>query len=239
VKKLLALIVALHLAVVGWALPSLQLDITNSTAYYDSGSESTVSGAANFTLRALFKGEIKATEIWYISAAISPRLDYSNPAPNFGSYTVNGTTYTAANMYYGTPPVSDLLENDGGGDSLAKHDHFPSYFSEHAFKFTTAQTVPAYNVQTNSTSPGVLYYVDFNIDVTGLTGIYELHFDLYTDKVKKQFGWTIDDFAPFSKDAESGGYDKHVSVPDSGSTLILLGLSLLSLGLIGRRAFRR
>jgi hypothetical protein len=236
-KKLLALIAAINLATVGLALPTLQLDVTNPTSYYDSGTQSTVSGSANFTLRALFNGTISSTEIWYISAAISPRLDYSNPSPNFGSYTVNNVTYTAANMYYGTPPLSDLMEHDTyTKDGLAPHDHFPSYFSEHAFTFTTAQTVPAYNVQDNSTAQGSLYYVDFNIDVTGLTGIYELHFDLYTDKVKKQFGWTIDCFAPFSHDAESGGY---TNVPDSGSTLVLLGLSLLGLAAVGRRALKR
>lgn len=234
-KKVIALLIAMNLASVGFALPALQLDIVNSPSYYDDtlGVESTISGSATFTLRALLSKPIEADEIWYISAAIAPRLDETFPAPDFGSFTIDGTTYSSANMYYGTPPVSVLLD-DGDGKSLPTHDAFPTYFAEVAFKFDDATTVPAYNVQYDVPTSGSLYYVDFQIDVTGLTGIYEAHFDLYTDAFKKG-DWSLDQKAPFSHDAESGGY---TSVPDSGSTLILLGLSLLGLAAYRRRAMK-
>ncbi|MFH2058959.1 MAG: PEP-CTERM sorting domain-containing protein [Pseudomonadota bacterium] len=58
---------------------------------------------------------------------------------------------------------------------------------------------------------------------------YEIHFDLNT---KKADG-SVDKFAPFSHDAESGGGDGH-QVPEP-ATLFLMGLGLLGMAGVSRK----
>jgi hypothetical protein len=96
---------------------------------------------------------------------------------------------------------------------------------------------------------GMMLYVPFAIDVSALNPEYVIHFDLYAYlteiSTKKKVaiesilegtasiqssGKVVFKFAPFSHDGESD-----YQVPDGGTTLALLGLSLAGLAFISRR----
>jgi hypothetical protein len=64
-----------------------------------------------------------------------------------------------------------------------------------------------------------------------------LHFDLYNTTVKNNGNITVDDFAPFSHDAQSGPGlpPTNVDVPEP-STIAILGLGLLGIGLARRKS---
>lgn len=224
------------------ALPTLQLDIANGK--YSWTDETTYATTPQFTLRALLNGATElsgGTGFYYISAAIQPMLSQSTPPPDVGTFKINGTVFSTAGLSYGKPPVD---VSDTGSGNLAPHGEFPTYYAEVSFNFDLSHTVGAYNTQDGTSAPGVLYYHDFSVDVSGLMTGYSIHFDLYDEQVKKATGggktkslvttttYTIDDFAPFSHDAQSGPTDGHV--PDGGTTVILLGVALTSLAAIRR-----
>lgn len=228
------------------ALPNLQLDILNGT--YNTTDETTYATAPQFTLRALLSNPPKnasgMTEQYYISAAFEPLLNQTNPAPNVGTFTFGpaggtSTTYSTSSVgvYYGKPPVNVADTSPG---NLATHGEFPTYYAEIPFFFDSSKTVGAYNTADGTTASGTLYYKDFTVNVSGLLKpTYSIHFDLYDETVKQAAKngtttYTVDDFAPFSHDAQSGP----TTVPDGGATLIMLGMGLT--GLVGvRRFFRR
>jgi hypothetical protein len=210
------------------ALPTLQLDIVGGT--YDPVDQTTVANADAFTLRTLLKANATNLAVpYFLSVAIEPGLALSNPAPDIGSFKVNGTSYTGSMLTWGTPPTN-VPDTQSG--NLSPHGIYPTYYLELQFSFASAGTVAAYNVQTDAAASGSLRFVDFQIDVTGLRSAYNLHFDLYNEAFRNG-DYTVDRFAPFSHDAASGpgGYDPPVLVPDSAAVagLLLLGLALLAL----------
>lgn len=230
------------------ALPNLQLDILNGT--YNTTDETTYATAPQFTLRALLNNpplnSSGLTEKYYISAAFEPLLSQSDPAPNVGTFTFGpaggtSTTYSTSSsgIYYGKPPV-DVADTSSG--NLAPHGEFPTYYAEIPFYFDSSKTVGAYNTADGTTANGTLYYSDFNVNVSGLLSpSYSIHFDLYDETVKKAskdstITYTVDDFAPFSHDAQSGPTTVP-SVPDGGATVLLLGMGLT--GLVAARRFLR
>src|SRR5688572_13596810 len=76
-----------------FAVPMLQLDIAGGS--YDSGSQTIVANANPFTLYALFNTEQgRASGTYYIAAAIVPKTE-NPPTTSFGSFKVNGITYSA------------------------------------------------------------------------------------------------------------------------------------------------
>ena len=206
------------------ALPTLQLDIVGGV--YDPATQTTVATSPQFTLRALLSTtSFDPAATYYISAAITPNPGYSDPDPAFGSVKIGSTTYQPSDFLYGKPPA-DVADTPGSAN-LASHGIYPTYYLELAFNFDAAQKVAAYNVQDDSSAPGWLYNTDFDIDVSGLTPGFVLHFDLYNEAIKRGV-LGVGDFAPFSHDAESA------HVPDSGITIALLGLGLLGLGFASR-----
>ena len=208
-----------------WALPFLQLDIVG-THYYDTVSQTIIADHNPFSVRALIDASwAEMDRTYYLSAAITPKASQGSP---FGSFQLLGETYSIGNMEYGTPPVDQALKD------IATHDIFPTYFTELAFQIVLGQTVPAYNTENDQPAPGTLYYVDFLTDVAGLLAGNSVHFDLYTYDAKDK---KVDAFAPFSHDAQSGTHGIIIqnSVPDGGTTLILLGLSLGGLGYLRRK----
>ncbi len=221
------------------ALPFLQLDIGGGT--YNTADQTTYANSSTFTLYALAdttQGSVTSTRQFAISAALTPQLAQSLPAPNFGTFKVNGVSYSAssANVTFGTPPLDSVFDNIPG------HGVFPTYFAEFVFSFDLADRATAYNVQENPGDPvanssGSLVYKAFNIDVSGLLAGYGLHFDLYDPEYKK----TI--FAPFSHDAQSGGSTPGTgggsSVPDGGLTLTLLGAGIFAIGAFRARLASR
>ncbi|HEX2655787.1 MAG TPA: choice-of-anchor N protein [Xanthobacteraceae bacterium] len=212
--KLLSLVLGFS-AVNALAIPALQLDISGGV--YDTVDETTFATSPVFTLRALLRDNQPFNNPYYISAAISPQLA-ELPIPDIGSFTFAGTTYTGAALHWGTPP-SNVPDNQPG--DLAPHSVFPTYYFEYAFDFTGAPVMAAYNTATGATANGQVYYRDFTVDITQLLPGYSVHFDLYDERVRRGT-YTVDDFAPFSHDASSG---TNTRVPDSGSSLILVGLA--------------
>lgn len=216
-----------------WALPILQLD--TSGGVYDPVTETTIATTNPFTLRALIDGKrIDLSRNFYLSAAIVPSPGMI--APDFGTFTVAGITYSAnSGMQWGIPPVDSTMKN------LPGHDVYPTWYAEILFSAIPSQTVAAYNVQDDTTGKGLLNYVDFGVDIAGLinqpTSPYAVHFDLYT---YDNIGTKIDKFAPFSHDAESGHgitvlQENRFDVPDGGATVAMLGISLLGLRFVFRR----
>jgi hypothetical protein len=214
------------------AVPTLQLDIVDGV--YNSSDATTVATSSSFTLRALLHpgngdGLVGTTGYYHISAAIEPLLQQTNPPPNIGTFTIDGLSISPATMQWGTPPV-DVA--DSSSHNLASHGAFPTYYAELSFNFDALDTIGAYNAADGSTCPGSLYYHDFLVDITNLDPGYSVHFDLYDEKVKSGV-YCVDDFAPFSHDAQSGTNVAHV--PDSGSGLLMLGAALAGLGFVRRR----
>lgn len=212
------------------AVPTLQLDIVHGE--YNRTDETTYATTPQFTLRALLKSSAGTSGTYYISAAIQPLLDQTNPPPNVGTFSVDGKAFATSAMNYGMPPVD---VTDTGSGNLPRHGEFPTYYAEIPFTFDALHTVGAYNTQDGGPSSGILYYHDFAIDVTGLLAGNSIHFDLYDEKLKTVGGgsraagvasYSIDDFAPFSHDAQSGPTN---NVPDAETTLILLGMALAGL----------
>jgi hypothetical protein len=80
-----------------------------------------------------------------------------------------------------------------------------------------------------------LLYSAFTVDMTGLLDNYTVHFDLYNVKLDKQGNIEIDQFAPFSHDAQGGSRP----VPDSSSTMVLLGIGMIALEGLRRRITSR
>ena len=225
----LGVVTALLSANVAFALPSLQLDIAGGS--YDSATETIVSSGDPFTVYALLDpATLSGGGTFYLSAAIMPKTSVGA----FGSFVVNGTTYSAGNMIYGNPP-SLAIHNS---DELASHGIFDTYYAEIAFTFDADSKALAYNAQDNPGSfaadaDGSLLYQAFNIDMSGLAENYNVHFDLYNLRVDKKGNVEVDQFAPFSHDAQGG-----TQVPDAGASVALLGVALL--GLEGfRRRFAR
>lgn len=232
---------ALMAATSARAVPALQLDIIGGT--YDATTQTVISNGPSFTVVALATatGNTSAADIlaetYYISAAF-----LSAPAQsagfNAGSFSVDGTTVQATDsgLDYGAPPL-DAANNA----NLPSHGLFPTYFHEIAFSFDGNDTTTTYNSQDDA-GAGLLdengngtYFVKFEINVAGLAGEV-LHFDLYNTKVKNNGNITIDDFAPFSHDAQSGAGlpPTNVEVPEP-STIAIIGLGLLGLGIARRR----
>ena len=209
---------------VGWAVPSLQLDIDGGT--YDSSSQTVIAPSNPFKLYALLDpATISSAGTFYLSAAIVPKTTVGS----FGSFTVNGVTYSSANMQYGNPP-SLAIHNS---DELASHGIYDTYYAEIAFTFSSGTTAVEYNSQDDPgglVAGGSLLFEDFDIDISGLLANYTVHFDLYNVKLDNKGNVEVDQFAPFSHDAQGGSRQ----VPEGASTVLLLGLSL-----VGLEGFRR
>ena len=228
-----------------WAIPSLQLD--TNPGMYDPVTQTTIATSNPFTLRALVNGTSGGagsqiadalTRTFYISAAIIPSPG-AIPTPNFGSFSVNGTPYSSSSgMQYGFAPVDSTILTRDMGD-LQTHGIFPTWYAEFGFTVSAANMVPAYNVQDDTTAPGSLYYVDFTINIAGLynqpNSPYAVHFDLYD--IINHPDRDVQDFAPFSHDAESGHgiiIQQHPA-PDSGLTIAMLGFAIAGFGVLRRK----
>lgn len=212
-----------------YALPSLQLDATGGT--YDSSSSTIIAGQNPFTVYALLDTtKISGSGTFYISAAIVPKTTVGS----FGSFTVNGTTYSSGSgMQYGNPPV----DATGNKNDLPAHGVYDTYYAEIAFTFDSSKKAIAYDTQYNpggfTEGAGTLLYNAFNIDMSGLSAGYTVHFDLYNITTDKKGNIAVDQFAPFSHDAQGPG-GPSTSIPDSASTMMLLGI-----GLVAIEGFRR
>ncbi|MBI1398272.1 MAG: hypothetical protein GC151_20040 [Betaproteobacteria bacterium] len=209
-------------------------------------------------------------DTYYISVAalINGNPVAQSAGSSYGSFTAQvgaGSVSTIAvtdDMVYGTPPVDLALATGGtttNNTDLQAHGVFPTYFTSFGFKFTSAQMISPFDAQTtvgadpttmgscsNTWNKKCMYYVAMNVDISGLTDPnLELHFDLYDTAVKNcSTTITINDFAPFSHDAQSNGCAP--GTPGCGNTpsgfgtpepaaLALIGVAVLSAGWARRR----
>jgi len=229
------------------ATPALQLDIVSDNTFYDTADETITTSSDLFTLYAYGNtangngAEADFTQEHYISFAISPRG--TTAGTDFGSFSVNGTSYNTADMSYGVPPFESNILFDGG--DLARHDIFDTLFTEIAFNFDIAQTRSDSNTEnTPGTNPllnsgNEMAYVGFDVDTSDLLSGFELHFDLYNTRIRGGGDIDRDDFAPFSHDAAtvaSSGTVPPFPLP-APNAMALLGLGLLGL-VISRRKMK-
>ena len=220
------------------AVPVLQLDINNGTYDASSDEESTVTTENVFDLYALGKpgGKFELGEVHHISVALTPKTPQSNPAPDFGSFSVsyvdelgvahvNDVIAVTADMTYGIPPLEANWDAAHDGGDLGSHDIFDTYFYELSFKFDVGSTVGAYNTEDGATTSGSLYRETFSFDLTNLQSGYDLHFDLYNTKIKNSNDFDIEYFAPFSHDAGTARTPVPLPVPSS-LMILLLGFGM-------------
>lgn len=235
------------IAITGWhlpvqALPYLQLDVLNGT--YNSAktglfSEDSLPTSKSFTLRGLIdpsKGTPSDDSFRISIAILNTAFDVTSTAFDFGSFDFGGITYSnsTSGIQWGTPPSENTVHN---GD-LGSHGIFETTYFEAAVNFTVSNTVAAYNVQDNSTSPGSLYYIDRLVNTTNLKSNYYLHFDFYT--VGSDF--KVVDFAPYSHDASSCVSGSTSCGPGTGTTPTIpepTQLALLGVGFLGMALARR
>ncbi len=257
----------LSLSSAAYSIPTLQLDIDGGT--YDSTSQTIITSNQTFDLYAYATpGSVSADVIkltdYFVSMAVTGPDGNSIPSTpaNLGSFqfsTDGGGTYTTVNvtsdMIYGTAPVDAMFQNWDAGD-LPKHGIFPTYFYQLALAaFTDSLTKEAYNTADRAIngdpipddSGSTMFYQKILLDTTNLAAGYDLHFDLYSraiiDCSKNSTTCTdidVDDFAPFSHDAESTRDGVPPPPPPQGfvpepSIMALLGLGTIGLGLMGRR----
>lgn len=252
-KSLAVLTTAVGLVLVSGsasAIPMLQLDIAGGS--YDSGTDTVITTSNTFTLYAYLTpgngnncNAACRAQNYYISAAIIPQT--STLGGDYGSFTFNtggaDTTVNAtSDMIYGVPPadLGGLATQDP--KDLGTHSIYPTYFYETQFVFNPLNTAAMQNVEDNagngpSAGKGMLYQA-FNFDLSNLMSGYNLHFDLYSEKLCTSTRNPCDsigdidikEFAPFSHDAES----RRTQVPEP-ITLALFGAGLAGMGLIRRR----
>jgi hypothetical protein len=272
VAKSLALIM-LGSAGAAWAIPQLQLTVEDGT--YNSGTQTTDATTNPFTLYALLtpQGGCDAAcvtallaDTYYISMAVVPQTGPA--AANLGSFTYNGITVNVTgDMKYGVPPLETVatLQGFDNGD-LATHGIYETFFTQIGFTFDRLVSTTPADVQTNPNYPpssplvdndGGMYFVPFLINVSGLTGGTQIHFDLYSSAVVScgnnpncvAGDIDVNDFAPNSHDAQSGSSSSSSSssssngggggsssngIPEPG-TLTLFGAGILG----GLFAYRR
>jgi hypothetical protein len=226
-----------------FAYPILQLDIIGG--YYDTTTQTIISGGPDFTLVALLTPKAGGIEglindTYYISAAVTPQTGPTDIS--LGSFTWNESNYDVTeDMIYGTPPLELGLAGADAGD-LEGHSIFPTFFQEFSFQFSPTQRAVTYDTAENpsglvptTATTDISYFATFNV-TTSLLGNNELHFDLYNAYLQKCRGGgtcvydeDVAYFAPFSHDAESS---HKVSEPQS--------MAMMSVGLfLAGRALRR
>lgn len=219
-----------------FAEPYLMLDAKmpdGSLPPSSSGAGIFTSGPV-FTLYALVNSEAPEAvsdpfdeETFFLSVAVVPDPGESFPGPDLGSYYFDadyfdGGTYDVVGvgddaMKYGTPPLEEFLKQH----DLPSHGIFETYFHEYSFELNLDNKATLYNSMVTPGGPtdnpdGTLYYQAFDVDVSGLTSPYQMHFDLYTKGSPY-----VDKFAPFSHDLTT------TPVPAS----VILGI--LGLGVTG------
>ena len=177
-----------------------------------------------------------------------------------GNGIIDGNEWSAtisvvAGMTYGTPPVETLAGNITTTDpgDLRSHGIFETYFREFSFNFNNELQIKVYDAQTSTSAhkelseagSGGMYFMPFLVDLSDLKSTESIHFDLYSEALAKKTTTDlgIDQFAPFSHDAEGKGLDdgkllRPQSIPDGGTTVLLLGAAMCS-GEALRRKFNR
>lgn len=219
----MAVMLAWLVASPAMAVPALQLDILGGTYDASPDEESIITTSDVFTVYALGKkSKVDLADTFMLSIALVPMTGPGDAALGSFDYTIDGGSTTTVNatsdMTYGVPPLESDASHDGG--DLSKHGIFETFFVEIPFLFDAGMQSGEYNVQDD---PGIgpqagsaLYYRAFDIDASLLALGYDLHFDLYSTKAKRNGDIDIDLFAPFSHDAGTHREDDNPPPPPPG-----------------------
>ena len=222
----------------GLSYPTLQLDIEGG--WYNQSSpfqtdQTIVAPSSVFKLYAFLIPNQWNTldDTYYISAALVPK---PNEGQDLGYFTFDSETVRVTHdMNYGVPPLEAQLGFDAR--DLSQHGVFETYFKEFEFRFNDSNQMAPYDTAKRAKTGGTIpssgsgmYYMVFNVDVSGLAPGYLIHFDLYNKKLLDSGDVDVSEFAPFSHDAES----PLRRVPEP-STIVLLGGGLFSLAMVRRK----
>ena len=256
-----------------YAVPELQLSIAGGN--YDTTSQTSISNGPVFDLYGYLNRTSNAGT-FFLSMALTPAVAESSPSPDFGFFTYNigagdVQVNVTSDMLFGVPPVDVGGVATSDPQDLQTHSVFPTYFKEIAISFAATDLSDLYDVQNvddgapvgSPTVPtaSTMFFKKIGLNLNGLTGGKQLHFDLYDEVFRNQRcqpndpptcvdGALIDIDAginaPFSHDAQSGassssgGGGASGEVPEPGS-LSLIGAALLlsSLTLARRRRANR
>jgi len=228
----------LALANSAFALPALQLGPGGSGTWtYDSSTQTWVVAEGSFSLNAYanckglescngkyaWDAEGSSMQYAYLVAAAVPETSDNTDAFDI---TVNGNNVNLITSGFGAPPVQD-------SNSLGGHGIYDTYFEIYEFRFDGPLGV-IYDTQPGTSGSGDGYTESFDISINSLLdNVSGVHFDLFTVSGKRYDPYSktllqdlVYKFAPFSHDAETGGYD----VPEP-STVLMLGLGLLGFGI--------
>jgi hypothetical protein len=217
------------------ALPPLQLDILGGK--YNSDEGSVYTSQENFSLSAYClleqNGQDGCDLDHYISVSVVPK---GTSSADFGSFEINGTSYSYDDLTYGEHSLDDETNNS-----------VYSLFLEQEFEFDPNLKRKGVDVKTdagtlvdslNINSEFELAYKVFDIDTSQLKQGFELHFDLYK-KMNNGDDIFAEDFAKFFQNTAANetptnnpsipiiGNDNPSEVPESGTTA---ALGLFALG---------
>jgi hypothetical protein len=216
---ILILLAALLIAPSAFAVPSLQLFIDGAT--YDWGSQTWVVTGGSFDLYVVSANQSKDDVV--VSLALM-----SGDDPTALDVTFGGDNIDDSDWLFGYAPIDNAPGDWDGGEDLPPHGIFPTWYTEmHTGAYDLSQSVG--DVQPDgdgdfwnpATGDGQAH-ADGQIKMFHVeaAGVYTyVHFDAYTLNPDG----TIDQFAPFSHDAQTN------YAPEPG-TAALLGMGLLGMG---------
>lgn len=226
------------------ALPALQLGPGAGNWSFDPVTETWFTDDNPFTVQALANANTSGANGSYAwdSAGAGTQIGYlvlaATPQINFDGFDVtvsnDGGQLSLYTSGYGTPPLQDP-------NSLAPHGIFSTWFEIYQFDFDGAITQISNTnpLGTGGTGTGDGYVEDIGVVINSLAaGVTGIHIDLFTvdgDGVLDLSASNknvVNDFAPFSHDAQQGPCCTRVPEPAPMATF---GFGLIALAWVRRR----
>jgi hypothetical protein len=168
-----------------------------------------------------------------LSISLYGDFDGTEDSSSFGTLGITGGSGTLGDWAYGNAPISTETV-DEYGNTMPPHGIFPTWYSLYNFTFDpygagVFDVQPPEGQALDTTPKDVGFREDFTIDLSGLGGDLDVHFDLFTEWTNSEGTTYVYKFAPFSHDART--------VPEP-ATMLLLGSGLILMAGIGRKKFK-